>query len=233
MLPVGIGDEIRARRERAGLTQETLGALLGVHPNVIDDWEWGEGAPGPVEARRLAAILGLAEGPGGAGDPGASGDESITIHLVPLAVEVGRATRAASPPVETNLFPVPSHPDDPPPQPGEEAGEAMRPAAAAPAVSRQRGRAESAVLPPQGWFRRLVVGTVLALLVAVATSGGLAAYQQSQAAARSEAEARALRTTLVMLAGERDRLAARVAELAAALADSGLVVPGVPVSLDP
>lgn len=37
-----IGEELRKRRERMGLTQVELGRALAVHPNTIAKWERGE-----------------------------------------------------------------------------------------------------------------------------------------------------------------------------------------------
>jgi hypothetical protein len=52
-------------------------------------------------------------------------------------------------------------------------------------------------------------------------------------AAQYEAEARALRNILVVLAGERDRLAARIGDLTAMLVQAGVVPEGTPASIVP
>ncbi len=53
---VGNGEELRARRERAGLSQEELAAEAGVHRNTVGNAEYGY----PVQlktARKLARVL--------------------------------------------------------------------------------------------------------------------------------------------------------------------------------
>ncbi len=37
-----IGEELRKRRDKMGLTQVELGGALGVHPNTIAKWERGD-----------------------------------------------------------------------------------------------------------------------------------------------------------------------------------------------
>ncbi|NQV06642.1 polysaccharide deacetylase family protein [bacterium] len=59
MLPVEVGSVIRTRRERIGLTQGGLGALVGAAPNLVDQWEWGEEVPNRDEGQRLADVLGV------------------------------------------------------------------------------------------------------------------------------------------------------------------------------
>ena len=54
-----LGDSIRAARKEAGLTQEKLAKLTGVHRQWLGRWERGRAFP-PVEARnKLSAILNL------------------------------------------------------------------------------------------------------------------------------------------------------------------------------
>lgn len=229
MLPVGIGDAIRVRRERAGLTQEALGALLAVHPDVVDDWEWGEAAPAPEQARRLALILGLSERALLAPASRPDGEEAVVVYLVPCGRgEAAQQARLLEGRVLSGPVPVPPRPSQPPPRPAP-----MRPgvrSGAPPDGERDRSRQERPMpvspLRPGTRFRRAVGGVVAALLVTVAVTSGLAAYRQGELAARHEAEARALRSTLVVLAGERDRLAARIAELTAALAEAGFAMDG-------
>jgi transcriptional regulator with XRE-family HTH domain len=230
MLPVGIGDAIRARRERAGLTQESLGALLGVHPDVVDEWEWGEGAPDAGQARRLAVILGLP--PDGFLDRIAGGDrDAVLVHLLPAPDLLAPAVPAVATPASNPAL-VPPRPTAPPPLPVRCAPAGGR------APAGDVGAAPAVALPApvpvaRAGLRRLVAGAVAALLVLMAGTSGLAAYRQSQLAARYEAEARALRITLVVLAGERDRLAARLADLSDVLAEAGISREGAEAAARP
>jgi transcriptional regulator with XRE-family HTH domain len=237
---VGIGEAIRVRRERAGLTQETLGALLGVHPNDVDEWEWGEAAPHPALARRLASILGfpeqalMVEAPGdavvvrlvaGVQGPAASGDAIVVRFEAGRAAAPGPA-RAGFP----GLVSVPPRPSYPPPLP-------IRPvpgpdARGTPVAGRRRRPAPARAAVP-AWVRRGAVGVVAALLIGASALAGASAVRQGQLAAQYEAEARALRNILVVLAGERDRLAARIGDLTAMLVQAGVVPEGTPASIVP
>jgi len=55
----GLGETIRKRREAAGLTHEGLGSLLGVAPDVVDQWEWDEAIPSSHLSARLGKVLGI------------------------------------------------------------------------------------------------------------------------------------------------------------------------------
>ena len=59
MTPTELGTTIREYRERAGLTQDGLGRLIAVDPDLIDQWEWGEQAPGDGDAERISEVLGI------------------------------------------------------------------------------------------------------------------------------------------------------------------------------
>lgn len=50
-------EELRARREEAGLTQRELADLLAVHPSLVAHWEAGRRMPGPRDAQRLDQLL--------------------------------------------------------------------------------------------------------------------------------------------------------------------------------
>lgn len=50
-------EELRARREEAGLTQKELADLLAVHPSLVAHWEAGRRMPGPRDAQRLDQVL--------------------------------------------------------------------------------------------------------------------------------------------------------------------------------
>ena len=248
MLPVGIGDAIRARRERTGLTQESLGALLGVQPDLVDEWEWGEAAPEPAQAHGLAVILGLPEGALFPEGPPDGEGEAVVIHLersgppaAPAAAPVARAPTAGLLPPRPNRpapVPAPSGPALVPPRPSQPPPLPAPSRSGPPLVSMQPGGPSDRPAPAsarrsRSWLGRVVGGVAIVLLVATAASSGPAAYRQGQLAARYEAEARALRTTLVPLAGERDRLAARLADLSEMLADVGLQIEGEQVSTSP
>ena len=223
MLPVGIGEAIRARRERAGLTQESLGALLAVHPDVVDEWEWGESAPDPEQARRLAMILELPERalvPRVAAD---DDDPAVVIQLVHPDPAGGEDRRLAS----SGLVPVPPRPLQPPPLP-------IPPRPTQPPPLPAPTRVTPAQMEPRRpGMRPAVAAAAAALLVATAAFSGITAYQEGQTAARHEAEVRSLRATLVQLAGERDRLAARLADLTGVLEEAGLHITAEPASADP
>jgi len=49
-------DEIRALRERLGLTQAEMGEKLGVHLRTYQQWEYGRRRPGAA-TRKLLSIL--------------------------------------------------------------------------------------------------------------------------------------------------------------------------------
>ncbi|WP_130798325.1 helix-turn-helix domain-containing protein [Streptomyces otsuchiensis] len=51
-------EELRAQRERAGLTQAELGERLRVHPSLIAHWEAGRRRPCPEDADRLDEVFG-------------------------------------------------------------------------------------------------------------------------------------------------------------------------------
>lgn len=106
------GDEIRRARERAGLTQEQLGRLVGVSLRTIGNWERGAT---PISARqqaRLQSALGLdAES-----DKGVPLSEVSDVELLAeIARRFARAhqtTTSASRPVAE---PTPLRPHDIPP----------------------------------------------------------------------------------------------------------------------
>lgn len=50
-------EELRARREEAGITQKELAELLAVHPSLVAHWESGRRMPGPRDAQRLDQVL--------------------------------------------------------------------------------------------------------------------------------------------------------------------------------
>lgn len=49
--------QIADRRERLGLTQGELGAMVGVTRNTINRWETGDNQPPPPKRRLLATAL--------------------------------------------------------------------------------------------------------------------------------------------------------------------------------
>ena len=59
MLTNDVGTTIRQRREQLGWSQAALAQFVGVHPNDVDQWEWGEGAPDSEQAMRVGAALGI------------------------------------------------------------------------------------------------------------------------------------------------------------------------------
>lgn len=56
---VAFGDNVRAARTAAGLTQEALGHRSGLHPTEINRMERGRRNPGIITVARLAGGLGL------------------------------------------------------------------------------------------------------------------------------------------------------------------------------
>lgn len=52
-----VGATIRALRERYLLTQDELGALIGVSENTIGNWERGVHAPKPRQLRALSEVF--------------------------------------------------------------------------------------------------------------------------------------------------------------------------------
>lgn len=54
-----VGETIRAARERACLTQEMLGRLLGVQRHTVGHWELGQTYPGTRALARIQEVLGL------------------------------------------------------------------------------------------------------------------------------------------------------------------------------
>lgn len=55
-----IGRQLRAARDRAGLTQTAVGQLLGVHFVTVSRWESGTRVPSLDVLYRLAAAYGCA-----------------------------------------------------------------------------------------------------------------------------------------------------------------------------
>lgn len=53
-----VGERIRARRLQCGISQEALGARIGVKQKVISDWERGEHEPELPNLEKLAEALG-------------------------------------------------------------------------------------------------------------------------------------------------------------------------------
>lgn len=51
------GDKIRKIREEKGVSRSKMGAILGVTPLTIRNWELGVGFPGPKNLKKLAAFL--------------------------------------------------------------------------------------------------------------------------------------------------------------------------------
>ena len=49
-------DEIRAARQRAGLTQQATADLLGVHPSTYRQWEYGKRKPSAAAVRLLESL---------------------------------------------------------------------------------------------------------------------------------------------------------------------------------
>lgn len=58
-LAQALGRRLGRVRERRGLTQERLGALVGVRRTMVGRWERGEAKPGHLRLVRLAAALGV------------------------------------------------------------------------------------------------------------------------------------------------------------------------------
>lgn len=59
MSPRQLGDRIREERERAGLTQSELAALVGVTPRSVGNWERGEMHPRNSLTRLTDVLPGL------------------------------------------------------------------------------------------------------------------------------------------------------------------------------
>lgn len=57
------GERIRLERERAGLTQPQLGALVGVSGRTVGNWERGEASPRNSLARLMDVLPGLKDMP--------------------------------------------------------------------------------------------------------------------------------------------------------------------------
>lgn len=92
------GEEIVAARQRAGLTQAQLAALVGVAPRSIGNWERGE-APPTKNVARLRDVLGLAGNSHG-GSTGQGAGEP-TLHAASdaqLVAEIAYRLSRTSPP---------------------------------------------------------------------------------------------------------------------------------------
>ena len=70
-----LGDELRARREAAGLTRAGLAGAVGTRPVIVGRWERGEALPTSGEVARLAEVLGL--------DPAAAADWAARVLPIP------------------------------------------------------------------------------------------------------------------------------------------------------
>lgn len=57
-----LGDRLKESRKQAGLTQEELATLVGVHPLTISHFETGRVVPSLDTLKRLAAALGVQPG---------------------------------------------------------------------------------------------------------------------------------------------------------------------------
>ena len=51
------GEELKTRREAAGLSQPSLAKLVGVHPNTIGNLERGKGRPAEGNLEAIAGVL--------------------------------------------------------------------------------------------------------------------------------------------------------------------------------
>lgn len=78
------GDEIRRARERAGMTQEELGAVIGVSLRTIGNWERGQTVPRNRAAALRAALAAHLDDAHGRGNPLA------TVSDVELLAEIAR-----------------------------------------------------------------------------------------------------------------------------------------------
>lgn len=93
------GEEIRVARERAGLTQAELAALVGVAPRTVGNWERGENPPGKNLARLrdiLRPVGNDTHGPGSGlnGEPTLHGASDAQL-IAELAYRLGRAAHPA------------------------------------------------------------------------------------------------------------------------------------------
>jgi len=190
------GRTIRERRESAGLSQDDLGALLSVHPNRIDEWEWGEAAPNPVEEAGLRVVLDL-DGGGGTG-------ADVVVELLPAEAGPGRLPLL---PASPKPLGVPPRPEQPPPLPTPPEANAGR----EPAVPRSKaGPASAGVMTTVG----------AAILIALLVAAGVLLLRQQQTADAVN-RAAAWGRAAALLRRERDELAARLDALGAEAADAG------------
>lgn len=89
------GQEIRAARKRAGLSQEKLAQLVGVSQRSIGGWERGESSPGVAEGRLLAVLRDYLD---------EAGEQPLrAVSDVELLAEIARRFARAAEPAEPDF----------------------------------------------------------------------------------------------------------------------------------
>jgi transcriptional regulator with XRE-family HTH domain len=84
-------EEIRSAREQAGLTQEELGAKLGVSMRTVGNWERGSTIP-RSKARAIQAVLGEYLATTEGNEPSLSAASDVEL-LAEIAKRLSRANR--------------------------------------------------------------------------------------------------------------------------------------------
>ena len=58
-MKIDMKDTLRALRQKEKITQKTLAAYLGITPQSVGKWEWGEGFPDISLLPRIACFFGV------------------------------------------------------------------------------------------------------------------------------------------------------------------------------
>jgi transcriptional regulator with XRE-family HTH domain len=187
MTPTELGTTIREYRERAGLTQDGLGRLIAVDPDLIDQWEWGEQAPGDGDAERISEVLGI---------PSAQlRDSDVAVEISPDGELVVIEIMAAAP---VPSSPAPRRPVEP------------RAMIEVPSIWHRLRDAASSDPTRAAWVSAVLLVAVIAVIFVVVVLGTGSAPSTTSfgssttAGERGEAE---------VLREQRDRLIVRVDEL--------------------
>ena len=80
-MPDNFGARLKALRKKAGLTQEKLADLIGVHETTIRRWENNGDSPRAEDISSIAKALGVSEADLLQDSPGNSGDWTIRINV--------------------------------------------------------------------------------------------------------------------------------------------------------